>query len=94
MVHRQVAALVGDLRGHDHQLAPLHPTAHHVIQVSAVVFRQTAYAEALDDEAVVAVQHELRQCILRAGDQLQQPHIGIQPVIEQGPWPALTTDVL
>ena len=85
---------MGDLRGHDHQLAPLHPTAYHVIQVSAVVFRQTAYAEALDDEAVVAVQHELRQCILRAGDQLQQPHIGIQPVIEQGPWPALTTDVL
>ena len=82
MIHRQVAALVGHLSGHHHDLVPLHGGAENVIQVA--VFRQSAHAEALDDESVIVLRHELHQLRFRPRDQLQQPHIVVQFVIEGG----------
>ena len=71
MVDRQVTALVGHLGGHDHDLAPLHAAAHRIVELAAMILRQAAHAEGLDDEAVAAVQHEVDQLAGCAGDQLQ-----------------------
>ena len=80
MIHRQVAALVGHLSGHHHDLVPLHGGAENVIQIA--VFRQSAHAEALDDQSVIVLRHELHQLRFRPRNQLQQPHIVVQFVIE------------
>ena len=82
MVYRQVAALVGHLGGHDDELARLRRLADHVVK--PVVFRQAAYAEAFDDQAVIVIGHKGQQLPPGAGDQLQQAHTAVQGVVKPG----------
>ena len=83
MIDRQIAALVGHLGGHDHQLAPRDAPVNDIeIAGVALIFRQAAHAEGLNDQAVKSVQHEFQHGGRGAGDQLQQSHLVVQRVIE------------
>ena len=94
VVDRQIAALVGHLRGHHHDFAFLHGGADDVIKAAALVLRQTAHTEALDDESVVVLRHKFHQLPLCAGDQLQKADIGLQTVVKYRLVAALAADVL
>ena len=88
-----VPALVLHLGGHHHRLSLVQPPLHRLVEVPGLVGGQAPHPEALDDEGVVPLQQVVHHAAVRAGDQLQQGHLVVHPVAEDGLRGALRPDI-
>ena len=84
MIQQQVAAFIGDLRGHYDRFPGGNGAADYIV----IAFRpgggDTADTEAFDNDTVFSLQHKFKEIGLQSRHQFDEPHIRVQPFTEDG----------
>ena len=84
VIDGQIAALVLHLRRHDDGLFGLHGLTQDALEAAALIGRQAADAEALDDDGVVMLEQVRQHAAVRAGDHFHERDALTELVIEHG----------